>query len=147
MLLFLITACSVDENSEEPSVSEKESKVIDLFESFSKNVVNSPEYTKFIKELQSVSSSKSTEEELDYLEQEFLSQQSREFVVLYYYVLELDLSEDELRNIVIEYVDNTESKNRNWHKSDNDDCVSAGETSRSSLLGILATIFCNVIND
>ncbi|WP_298546068.1 hypothetical protein [uncultured Aquimarina sp.] len=136
LFLVFMTSCSSDENLDE--LHTDENKVVELFDMFSKNIVNSESYSKFLEEIQIKSSSGSTEEELNELEQEFLSGQSAEFIALYYYVLDLDLSKDELRYIVLRHFGKSSSKNG--------DC-GAGQTSTTSLLEILTELVCEVIND
>ncbi|WP_299313710.1 hypothetical protein [uncultured Aquimarina sp.] len=136
-LLVFVTSCSSDENISELSANEE--KVVELFDVFSKKIVNSESYLKFTKEIQIKSSSGLTEAELYQIEQEFLSQQSPEFIELYYYVVDLDLSKDELRYIVLEYFDKSNSKSS--------DCGAAGQASSSSIFIILAELVCEVIKD
>ncbi len=139
MLVFVIS-CSSDDNINKSSTNEK--KVVELFETFSKSVVNSPEYNKFIEKVQTKTSSELTEEEKQQLEQEFLSQQSAEFVALYYYVVDLNLSKEELRNIILDYfslIDKTETQGKD---SGSDCTISSALGGSSGLLTWLAELAC-----
>ncbi|WP_299438812.1 hypothetical protein [uncultured Aquimarina sp.] len=144
-LLVFFTSCSVDENGNEPTVDEKEEAVKELFDSFSKSVVDSPSYSKFIKTLQTKSSSSITAEELQKFEQEFLSQQTAEFAELYYYVSTLDITREELRSIVIAYA---ESVNRNFSggtKDNSDGCAELdNQESDDYLIVFLSKLLCEV---
>ncbi|MBQ4804112.1 hypothetical protein J8L88_14715 [Aquimarina sp. MMG015] len=144
-LLVLFTSCSIDENREEPSEQEKELKIKSLVDAFVKDVIPSPAYAKFIEEVRTKSSEWTSEEETQ-LEQELLSQQTPEFVALYYYVVELDLSKNELRNFIFEYFEASKSRNIDLLKSEEDDC-SAAETSSTSLFSFLSHLICEVIKE
>ncbi|MFD2561347.1 hypothetical protein [Aquimarina rubra] len=140
-LLIFFTSCSVDESITESSINEKEIKIKSFLDAFSKNAVNSSSYFKFVKGMQTKSSSGLTAEEMAELEQEFLSQQSAEFVALYNYIVNLNLSEDELRNIIIEYLSSNNSNSVST-KNDTDECALGDGGSSWSLLALVIKIFC-----
>ncbi|WP_299899488.1 hypothetical protein [uncultured Aquimarina sp.] len=121
-MLVLFTACSVDEHQNELEIEENKTKVVELFKKFSKDVVGSPEYTKIINQIDVKNSEELTAEERERLEQELLSQQSPEFVILYKYVVDLELSREELRTIVFEYY-SISKRNALEVKNDGDGCA------------------------
>ncbi|RKN02091.1 hypothetical protein D7035_23135, partial [Aquimarina sp. AD1] len=86
-MLILFTSCSTDENNNEISLEEQELKVKNLVEFFARDVIPSPSFVKYVEVVQLKSSTGLTQEEMQELEQELLSQQSAEFVELYYYVV------------------------------------------------------------
>ncbi len=104
-LLIFFTSCSVENDPAELSQSEKELLVQKLFDSFSKSAENSPSYVKFIQTIRSKSSSEWTAEEMQEIEEEFLSKQSAEFLELYYSVISLNLSNEEMITILLKYKD------------------------------------------
>ncbi|SEL45002.1 hypothetical protein SAMN04487910_2490 [Aquimarina amphilecti] len=144
-MLVLITSCSVEETTDQLSEQEKELKVENLVKLFVEDVVPSSSYSKFINDLQTKSSSGLTEEELNQMEQEFLSTQSEEFLELYYFVVNLNLTEDELREVVIAYFSFTKS-NSNASKDSDDDCTNAENGPQTSFLSILGRILCEISN-
>lgn len=148
-VLVLFTSCSIEEDVVEISTDEREATVIKLFDSFSKVAVGSTGYTKFVQSLQNKSSSDAwTEEEIQQLELEFLSQQSSEFVQLYYYVVRLNLSEEELRSIIIDYAfllnKTAIEKNEKGMRNNSDECTIYENGPQNSLLAILANILCEI---
>ncbi|WP_405207459.1 hypothetical protein [Aquimarina sp. LLG6339-5] len=146
-LLVFFTSCSIDESANEISLYEKEMAVKNLFDSFSKSVVHSTSYAKIIEEIQIKSSSNSSEEEMQQLEQEFLSLQSDEFVELYYSVKSLNLTKEEIRDIVVSYFVISGNLNkgdtRNGEKDDSDDCA-VSDTINSPLFVFLAELVCEI---
>jgi len=147
-LLVFFTSCSVDQDSDEISVQEKKMAVIDLFNVFSEKTINSPSYFELKQTIQSKSSSDLTEEELEKLEREFLNKQSAEFIELYNYVVDLDLEEDEIRDIIFEYLstirENSGKKYNNVNQKDSDECSfsSLNDAGGSLLAFIIAKVLC-----
>ncbi|WP_299607592.1 hypothetical protein [uncultured Aquimarina sp.] len=147
-MLVLFTACSVDENTQ-LSEQEKDLKVKSLIKTFAEEIQPSDSYKKFIEEIKSRSKNTSnySEEELKLQEQEFLSQQTPEFVELYYLVSEMNLSKEELRVIVIEYYDGIKSMNVGKSEEDGHDCAAATEANNTNILWhFLSDLICEVIN-
>ncbi|AXT54354.1 hypothetical protein D1815_00820 [Aquimarina sp. AD1] len=139
-MLILFTSCSTDENNNEISLEEQELKVKNLVEFFARDVIPSPSFVKYVEVVQLKSSTGLTQEEMQELEQELLSQQSAEFVELYYYVVSLNLTENELRNVVIEYL--SLAKTNSLSQSKNDDCTtSSSPDGTDSLISILIKLF------
>lgn len=141
-MLILFTSCSTDENNNEVSLEEQELKVKNLVEFFARDVIPSPSFVKYVEVVQLKSSTGLTQEEMQELEQELLSQQSAEFVELYYYVVSLNLTENELRNVVIEYLSLAKTNSLSQSKNDNEDCISSASAGGAdSLLSILIKLF------
>jgi len=138
-IFLCVTSCTIDENSNDLSVVNKEMKVQKLFDTFSKSAVNSPSYSKLIEKARAKSSSGLTDEEIAQLEQEFLSEQSAEFVELYNYVIDLNLTKEELRDIVLSYFSDTETSGKN----DGDDCAISNALG-STLFTWLSELVCEV---
>ncbi|WP_299256572.1 hypothetical protein [uncultured Aquimarina sp.] len=142
-LLVFITSCSSDESINGSVEQEKDLKVKSLIEAFAKDVIPSPGFSKFIEEVQNKSSSGLTTEEAAQLEQEFLSRQTEEFVELYYYVLALDLSKEELRGFIIEYLSIINKSFKENTKNDTDECAAGGAGDDDSILwALILAIFC-----
>ncbi|WP_299185223.1 hypothetical protein [uncultured Aquimarina sp.] len=145
-MLVLFTSCSVEDNNQ-LSDQEKDLKVKSLVKTFAEEVQPSASYKKIIEEikLRSQNSSGYTEEELEILEQEFLSQQSEDFVMLYHYVVNLNLSEEELRTFVMEYFSLKNEKSVRM-KNDGDDCAFSSAVG-SLFFGVLSRLICEVQNE
>ncbi|MBW1295746.1 hypothetical protein [Aquimarina litoralis] len=148
-MLVLFTACSVEENNE-LSEQEKDLKIKSLVKTFVEDVRPTSNYKKFIEDVKfkSKNSSGLSQEELDQLEQDFLSQQSPEFVELYYFVDSLNLKEDELRAMVVLYFDSIKQIDINKSDEDTEDCEASAEGNNTDLLwNFLAKIVCEVIGN
>ena len=102
--------------------------------------MNSKSYSKYIKTIRAKSSfSELTEKELQQLEEELLNKQSTEFVQLYLFVKDLDLSEDELRSIILENVTISTIEESKIYISE---CEVFENGTPNSLLTILTKILC-----
>ena len=146
-MLVLFTACSVDENTQ-LSEQEKDLKVKSLIKTFAEEIQPSDNYKKFIEDINSRSKNTSgyTAEELKLQEQEFLSQQTPEFVELYYLVSEMNLSKEELRVVVIEYFNSIKSTNTGKSEEDGQDCAAATDANNTNILfHFLSDLICEFI--
>ncbi|WP_299211922.1 hypothetical protein [uncultured Aquimarina sp.] len=141
-ILVFFTSCSVDENSNVQSINEKEIKIKSFLDAFSKIAVTSPSYSKLLDGIKTKSSSGLTAEEMTVLEQEFLSLQSPEFTELYNYIVDLNLSEDEIRRIVLAYLSDRNNNNISEIKSDECAFGEGGSGASSSILAIIISILC-----
>ncbi|MHA7057605.1 hypothetical protein ACWGOQ_0010330 [Aquimarina sp. M1] len=144
-ILVFFSSCSVEEGIKDSSEQEKELKVKSLIKTFAEDVIPSSGFSEFMLDVQNKSSSGLTQEEIDGLEQDFLSQQSAEFVELYYYVVSLNLSEDEIRIVIIEYLSNVNKGNVYNSNKDSEECVAAGNQDTGSLWGTILSILCEMI--
>ena len=142
VILLLSVSCSVEQNDTETLEQEKELKVKSLAKAFKEDIIPSKSFKEFTRNLQTKSSEALTVDEIAQLEQEFLSQQSEEFVELYYYVKELDLSEEELRVIIVEYLSSINKSDNGDTKNESEDCVGSSSEGLDSLFSLILKILC-----
>ena len=141
ILLLLFVSCSVERNDIESLEQEKELKVKSLAKAFKDDIIPSKSFKEFARNLQTKSSEGLTAEEIEKLEQEFLSKQSKEFVELYYYVKELDLSEEELVVIINKYLFLINSSFNRDTKDTVSDC-GYGELDVDTLFSLFIRVLC-----
>ncbi|GAA3516385.1 hypothetical protein GCM10022393_33110 [Aquimarina addita] len=103
ILLVFITSCSNEEHFSEPQTKNKELIVKQIYVELSKIIENSPSFSKIMEEVSTKSSSQWTIEEINKIEEDFLDEQSEEFIELYADLLALNLSPEELTEIVLAY--------------------------------------------
>ncbi|MDH7447215.1 hypothetical protein [Aquimarina sp. 2201CG14-23] len=139
-LLLFITSCSVDETENELSKEEKELMVQELFVSFSKSAENSPSFNKLMQTIRSKSSSTWTTEEIQQMEEDFLSQQSIVFIELYNSVVALNLSNEEIISIISLYKITINISKGNKTNDACKEIVAASEG--SNFFALVAALFC-----
>ncbi|GAA0729590.1 hypothetical protein GCM10009430_39890 [Aquimarina litoralis] len=161
VMLVLITSCSVEENTQ-LSDQEKDQKVKSLVKIFVEDIRPSSDYKKILenRRLLSKTSSGISQEELDKLEQDFLNKQSPEFVELYHYVSSLNLTKEELTDVVVAYINNSNKSNDGSNDDNTDsngdgddgdtssdnDCSSAGDSINNSFFDLIIIVLCEVLS-
>lgn len=102
-LLLFISSCSVEDSNPDNSLTETELIVKKSMEAFYL-ASKSASFKKFVNGVKSKSEySELTEEEYQRLLDEFLSQQPQELVDLYYLLISLDLSDNEILEIALRF--------------------------------------------
>ncbi|WP_108803783.1 hypothetical protein [Aquimarina sp. Aq107] len=138
LVLVLFTSCSTNDDGAELSLNDKEQMVKNLFNSFSKSIKNTPDIYKIIETKSSIGLSS---EEINHLEQQFLSKQTTEFVNLYNSVVSLNLSNEEIIRIILNYESLIEIIKAN---KEGDSCaeIIAASEGGSTFFALIAALVC-----
>ncbi|WP_378172215.1 hypothetical protein [Aquimarina sp. SS2-1] len=143
LLFVFFTSCSVDENNEVLE-QEKELKVNSLIKSFAEDVIPSKDYINFVNDVRIKSSTGLSQSELNQLEEDFLNKQTDEFIELYYFVASLDLTEDELMELIFDYFSSANKSFSADTKNDTEECAIIETDEEESFLLIFLRLICEV---
>jgi len=102
--LLTITSCSKEESVEEISQEEKEQLVKETLIEFNKSAVKNGKFQVFKNTFrQKTADDQFTQEELETMVQEFLGDQTQDFLDLYYQLEALNITSEEFRSIADQY--------------------------------------------